>query len=645
MIAIAIVAALVGWQTVGRIDGTMNRIIDYEMVAEGRLNDLDATFQTITVAQRTLLNTSLPPETRIDQHEDIVREAKSLDRLSTEVTDLLKRGADQVAGWDSIRGKWEALRPALLAWNKATADGVAKLHLWEETTILSPDALLKNIMQYRGDHFQLTARLGEMISKRSDSGAEINPADNLCAFGKWRQRFDNGEEVFSRNPNLRKAMDIMTGPHREFHQSAADVQKLVRGGFAKNQEAIATRFAQHLDAARSVIDTFGMITEEAERSRQLYTDAETFTMGDLRQARAAALGQLSALMADNLKNMDNNFQIAQQNGRRGVATMQTLAIAALALGVLIIAYLYLTMRSQLTRPLTRVIASLDSDANEVAAEASGVASSSASLSDGSSSQSAALEETSAAIEEITSMARRNLENAQQANNDMKGNADQIRESTAAVERMSTAMGEIKDSSEKIGNILKTIEDIAFQTNLLALNAAVEAARAGEAGKGFAVVADEVRNLAQRSAQAVKDTAELITGTVDRVSNGVRITNEIENHFTKISETTDRITRMIDEIDVATSEQTQGLEQINQSVSQIDQVNQENARHAETNARASVNLNERSGNLMTQIDDLAGVLRTIIGSGGVPAIHAGGRSGGRPARKPMKALPVPESDMF
>ncbi len=157
----------------------------------------------------------------------------------------------------------------------------------------------------------------------------------------------------------------------------------------------------------------------------------------------------------------------------------------------------------------------------------------------------------------------------------------------------------------------------------------------------------MRNLAQRSAQAVKDTSELITGTVGRVGNGVRISGEIESHFQKIAGSTDRITRMIGEIDVATGEQTQGLEQINQSVSQIDQVNQRNAGHADANAKASEILNDRSNDLMAQIGDLGGVLKTIVGARGTPRIESG--SSGKPHEKTagkahkggMKALPPPQ----
>ncbi|MCD7895166.1 MAG: methyl-accepting chemotaxis protein [Planctomycetaceae bacterium] len=655
VVAIAVACGIVGWQGVDRINDTQARVIEFEVVAAGDLRMAETVIQGMSVAQRTLLNSSLSMEERKEQLTVLQQQKDALAEVSAELADLFRRGGSVVNGWQTLNAEWNQVRNQLTAWNTIVDDGVAKLKAWEDTTILNPDGLLRDLNQYRGDHFQLAARLGEMIAKEEPDGSEVGSADNLCAFGRWRTRFEQGQEVFSQNENIRRALDIMTKPHRDFHQSAHDVYTLIADGYEENAETITTRYIEHLAAAREVIASFQMIIEEVDRARQLYTAADSFIMGETRESRAATMAALDHFTEETIKNMDANV-LAAAAGRNGVRTMQGLATFALVLGLVVSIVLYITIRRQLTGPLTRVIAALASDANQVAGMAGDVATSSSSLSQGSADQSASLEETSAALEEITSMARKNLDNAQAANVSMQDNSKQIASSSEAVGRMSTAMSEIRDSSEKIGNILKTIEEIAFQTNLLALNAAVEAARAGEAGKGFAVVADEVRNLAQRSAQAVKDTAELITGTVDRVGNGVRITSEIESSFREIASTTEQITRMVEEIDVATGEQTQGLEQINQSVSQIDQVNQQNARHAEMNAQASVQLNDSSSSLMDQIDQLGGVLRIIVGRGAVNRTAIGTQNGNGngnrrlgdgngpvevTARPAMRALPMPD----
>ncbi len=194
------------------------------------------------------------------------------------------------------------------------------------------------------------------------------------------------------------------------------------------------------------------------------------------------------------------------------------------------------------------------------------------------------------------MTRQNADNANKTNETTRNNAKHIDEGSVAIKNMSQAMGGINDSAEKIQHIVKTIEEVAFQTNLLALNAAVEAARAGEAGKGFAVVADEVRNLAQRSAQAAKDTTELIHDTVERVRTGSQVAEALDASFSQIEGGSQSVSRLIAEITNATNEQAQGVDQVNTAMAQMDKVTQENAANAEETASAAVELSDEAKNL-------------------------------------------------
>ncbi len=145
----------------------------------------------------------------------------------------------------------------------------------------------------------------------------------------------------------------------------------------------------------------------------------------------------------------------------------------------------------------------------------------------------------------------------------------IDEGSVGMEEMTGAMAEISEHSDKVANIIKTISDIAFQTNLLALNAAVEAARAGEAGKGFAVVADEVRNLSQRSAQAARETEQLITSTLESVKKGSTITSRLTESFKGIKSGTSNVGHQLDQIANAANEQAQGVAGVNTAMSGMD----------------------------------------------------------------------------
>ena len=274
----------------------------------------------------------------------------------------------------------------------------------------------------------------------------------------------------------------------------------------------------------------------------------------------------------------------------------------LILLVLVLGVLYILV-SSIAKSLSRIIDGLDDASRQVSSAAGEISTSSQSLAEGATEQAASLEETSSALEEMASMTRQNADNANQTNDTMTQTGTLFKEGAGHMTDMTSAMSEISNSSEQIGRIIKTIEDIAFQTNLLALNAAVEAARAGEAGKGFAVVADEVRNLAQRSAQAARDTTALIQETIDNVQTGVDVSQKLGKSFAGIQVSAETVTRLIQEIAAATNEQAQGVDQVNTAVAQMDKVTQQNAASAEESASASEELSAQAEQLNSMVEDL------------------------------------------
>jgi methyl-accepting chemotaxis protein len=199
-------------------------------------------------------------------------------------------------------------------------------------------------------------------------------------------------------------------------------------------------------------------------------------------------------------------------------------------------------------------------------------------------QAAALEQTSAALEEITGTVKESADRANEAREKAGIAKESTAKSSVVVQDAVDAMERIESASGEIENIISVIDEIAFQTNLLALNAGVEAARAGEAGKGFAVVAQEVRELAQRSAAAAKQIKELITNSGVEVSTGVALVKATGEALTTISEQVIEIDTHIQSIARASSEQSQGLTEVNKAVNEMDQVTQQNAAMVEeTNA--------------------------------------------------------------
>ncbi|MDD2707833.1 MAG: methyl-accepting chemotaxis protein [Verrucomicrobiae bacterium] len=304
---------------------------------------------------------------------------------------------------------------------------------------------------------------------------------------------------------------------------------------------------------------------------------------------------------------------------------------AVVVGFIIAVIFALVLSRGIADPVKRVARALASGAENATTTAEQVSNASQQLAGGAAEQAASLEETSASLEQMASMTKKNAENAQFAKDqatqartvadtgtvEMKELNEVMESIKVSMSEMNNAMNAIKTSSGDISKIIKTIDEIAFQTNILALNAAVEAARAGEAGMGFAVVADEVRGLAQRSAQAAKETAEKIEDSIRNSEHGVRSSEkvghdllaavqkatDVDHRLKEIVSRVHRVDELVAEIAVASQEQSQGITQIDNAVNQMDRVTQSNAANAEQTASASEELKVQAAALKNSVREL------------------------------------------
>jgi methyl-accepting chemotaxis protein len=332
--------------------------------------------------------------------------------------------------------------------------------------------------------------------------------------------------------------------------------------------------------------------------------------------------------------IDSNKQLADANAAESVAvTDNTSHLVNASIVVMLsacIAIAFIIVRS-LNRVLTNVADTLGEGAHHIVGATSQLASASQSLAQNASEQAASLQQTSSALEQIGSMTKRNSESAQKAQT-LSGETRQAAETCSqrteemqvamkAIQKASTEMAVaihgITTSSNSVSKIISTIDEIAFQTNILALNAAVEAARAGEAGMGFAVVAEEVRSLAKRSADAAKETAAMIEAAVTQSQRGVEVNSKVTASIAEVVQKANgvrdalgnivskarEVDSVVGQITEASREQNSGLEQINSAINLMNQVTQANAAGSEETASASEELTAQSIELRAGVDVL------------------------------------------
>jgi methyl-accepting chemotaxis protein len=256
------------------------------------------------------------------------------------------------------------------------------------------------------------------------------------------------------------------------------------------------------------------------------------------------------------------------------------------------------------KPVSNVVEGLTGCSSRVASGSSHILSSSQELAQGAAEQAASIEETSSSLEEMASMTRQNADNSDQADKLMKESNQVVARANDSMAGLTMSMQEISKASEETSKIIKTIDEIAFQTNLLALNAAVEAARAGEQGRGFAVVADEVRNLAMRSADAARNTADLIQSTLGKVKDGTELVTKTNEDFAEVAESVQKGGELVGEISASSREQARGIEQVNSAVSDMDNVVQQNSANAEESAASSQEMNVQAEQMKGFVDALS-----------------------------------------
>ena len=515
-------------------------------------------------------------------------EAAGIERALQNLEELASRNP-------AIAGKLLAETPALKAhladYKKqieASARITSDILKNQEESLQASSQLRTELLNYRAMQEQ---QLDEQL-KRNDPTSELEirvarvRAINVIWEDYTQVRLDFWK-AFSENDE-KLAREILNTTDK----IVAGVQEILGVTRQEKNRVQLTRAKQGAETLRQTIQRFADLT--AENSLINVQRKKTY---DAALAAASALGD--AAENESLLMADSTAAIMRQNM---IVTYIGVG-SAVVLGIL----LAWAITRGLTRLLRSLIERLRAGADQTTDAAAQVSRASQDLASGASEQAASLEETSASLEELSSMTKQNAESAGQADTSMHQSAASIAQATNAMQAMSVAIGNIQKSTEETAKILNTVEEIAFQTNLLALNAAVEAARAGEAGAGFAVVADEVRVLAQRSAQAAKETTTLIATSRHNANAGVTAAKQLDELMRAIQTDTKKVVEQVGRIATVSREQSQGVGQINTAILQMDKVTQNNASSAEETASAAEELSAQAEEMRNAVRDLQKVV--------------------------------------
>ncbi|HEV2618821.1 MAG TPA: methyl-accepting chemotaxis protein, partial [Acidobacteriaceae bacterium] len=304
---------------------------------------------------------------------------------------------------------------------------------------------------------------------------------------------------------------------------------------------------------------------------------------------------------------NRSYQAELQAVNASNTHQEIMGVALFVLAILVAGISLFIMERKVSSPLRDISQRLAEGARKVAQSASQVSSSSQSLFEDCSHQAASLEETAASSEEIRSMAESSTQNCGSTANLVSMSQNKFVLTNQSLVELTVAMEEINSSSTKISKVIKLIDEIAFQTNILALNAAVEAARAGSAGLGFAVVAEEVRNLSQRCAQAANDSTKMIEESIAKCVSGKAKLDDVTSAIRSVTEESSKVKALVDEINTGSAEQTNGISQIARAIAQMEKITQASSANAQSGAAVASELNTESESL----NEIVRILSTVV----------------------------------
>lgn len=427
--------------------------------------------------------------------------------------------------------------------------------------------------------------------------ATLDIAQARATYKKLRKDYENA--VLLQDASALSAADKDRDQVAENLKSAGD-KSAVSPALHDAVESLRTQFtASEVKAKDTYVKMVGAsnVTDETQAAiAQVASDG---------QKNEAAFDQLNDTIGKQAFQGELEAVIDSSKSQRVMALILFAFALIISIGTIVL------MERQVSTPLREVAQRLSEGADRVSSSAVQVSTSGITIAQGASEQAASLEETSASSEEISSMARRCAEDCRTTAELVGASQNKVNSANHSLNELVAAMAAIRASSNEVSKIIRLIDEIAFKTNILALNASVEAARAGEAGMGFAVVAEEVRNLAQKCAQAAKDSSDIVEESMRRSNEGKTKLDEVAASIEAVTHDSLKIKSLVDQINTASQEQTSGISQIARAIQHMEKLTQSSAGTAQQSATAAEELTQESGVLQEIVSNLS----IIVGGSG------------------------------
>ncbi len=464
--------------------------------------------------------------------------------------------------------------------------------------------------QKERDHYEwMNTLLGELMNKQDILSVQLDY--RLCEFGKFLYSKE-AADLAKQDTLLAQYLEDIKEPHKLLHDSAGEIQQILS---SDTEDKYDRAFKYYKDYTQPNMDTvkaiIGNIIVRIDELIASYNKAVTIYNTRTSDALEEVKGYLDDIVKTTKQNVMTD-EVMLNLANQSQTILIVFSLIAIGVGI----FLAVLIARSISKSLEKVIINLSDSSAQVTQASQELSSASQQLAEGSSEQASSLEETSATLNESSSMLQRTSDNTGEATKISESAIKSSQKGQEQMNQMMNSMQKLNDSSAEISKIIKVIDSIAFQTNILSLNAAVEAARAGEAGAGFAVVAEEVRTLAQKSANAANDTKDIIEKNIELSKEGVEVAKMVSEALNEINSQSGKLNQLIEQINEATTEQSQGIEQINQALNQMEQVTQQNAANAEETASSSEELNAQAETLNNIIEELTKLVEGANNASGV-----------------------------